>query len=342
MRAVLAVLGLCTALAFASSAGTPTAQIQLRVIDDSGSVVTGAPVIVSTFSRWVPGDGFGHDESHKVAGVTDAGGVVTFTLPSKTGELRCWVRGESDGENKMIFNNDAYYVDRGQSVKFIDSKGGRWQPWGQCVDIHIKKVKNPIPMLARRFSISWPELQLPAKGVPVGYDLARSDWVAPYGKGEYSDLIFRLEVSEAGLNKIDRVPLYEATFTVSFSREGDGIQSFFASRLNGSAFRSPRYAPEGGYTNMLVKRSFERERESHYDNREDQNYFIRVRTQLDEKGRVASAMYGKVYGDIECSYKGILRFDYYLNPTPNDRNMEFDPARNLFTGLPEEDEVRHP
>ncbi len=29
-----------------------------------------------------------------------------------------------------------------------------------------------------------------------------------------------------------------------------------------------------------------------------------------------------------------MQMKYYLNPTPNDRNMEFDPSQNLFTNLP--------
>lgn len=35
-------------------------------------------------------------------------------------------------------------------------------------------------------------------------------------------------------------------------------------------------------------------------------------------------------------------FTYYLNPTPNDRNIEFDPKRNLFTNLSSSEEVRDP
>ena len=35
-------------------------------------------------------------------------------------------------------------------------------------------------------------------------------------------------------------------------------------------------------------------------------------------------------------------FTYYLNPTPNDRNMEFDPTRNLLTGLKEAEKVSVP
>ena len=55
------------------------------------------------------------------------------------------------------------------------------------------------------------------------------------------------------------------------------------------------------------------------------NYFFRVRTVLDEHGNVKSALYGKIYGDF-------MQFTYYLNPTPNDHNIEFDPPRNLLGG----------
>ncbi|MEZ5415708.1 MAG: hypothetical protein R3F03_15480, partial [Opitutaceae bacterium] len=54
------------------------------------------------------------------------------------------------------------------------------------------------------------------------------------------------------------------------------------------------------------------------------------RVVLDDDGSVVSANYSKVMGDIYVSHTGVLRFTYYFNPTPNDRNLEFDPKRNLF------------
>ena len=67
----------------------------------------------------------------------------------------------------------------------------------------------------------------------------------------------------------------------------------------------------------------------------DRNYFFRVRTLLDEHGNVKSALYGKIYGDF-------MQFAYYLNPTPNDRNVEFDPKQNLLHGLKPTEEVTAP
>ena len=74
---------------------------------------------------------------------------------------------------------------------------------------------------------------------------------------------------------------------------------------------------------------------------------FRIRTVLDDMGNIVSARYGKIYGPIEYGESdtnpgGKVRFTYYLNPTPNDRNVEFDPERNLFTDLKSSEEVWKP
>jgi hypothetical protein len=38
----------------------------------------------------------------------------------------------------------------------------------------------------------------------------------------------------------------------------------------------------------------------------------------------------------------LLFFTYYYNQTQNDRNMEFDPKRNLLTSLKDSETVRNP
>jgi len=53
-------------------------------------------------------------------------------------------------------------------------------------------------------------------------------------------------------------------------------------------------------------------------------YYFCIRTQTNEVGQVTNALYGKIYGQINGS------FTYFLNPTPNDRNVEHDPKRNVF------------
>jgi len=64
-------------------------------------------------------------------------------------------------------------------------------------------------------------------------------------------------------------------------------------------------------------------------------YYFRVRTKMDENGNVVSAHYGKIYGDF-------MQFRYYFNPTPNDRNIEYDPKQNLLGGLQSFEQVTAP
>jgi hypothetical protein len=130
---------------------------------------------------------------------------------------------------------------------------------------------------------------------------------------------------------------FETTLTISFSNEGDGIQSVFGQPFAGSKLKLPRYAPAEGYGPELVRRKARAAKGKPIETKErkDQNYFIRVRTRLDEAHHVISALYGKIDGDIQFWANGKMRFTYYINPKANDRNMEFDVERNLFQQLPE-------
>lgn len=58
--------------------------------------------------------------------------------------------------------------------------------------------------------------------------------------------------------------------------------------------------------------------------------YLRTRVKLDDKGNVVSANSAKIMGDFRIMATGLLSFTYYFNPTPNDRNLEFAPKKNLF------------
>ncbi|MFZ1074172.1 MAG: hypothetical protein WAO21_12165 [Verrucomicrobiia bacterium] len=95
----------------------------------------------------------------------------------------------------------------------------------------------------------------------------------------------------------------------------------------GRGLRSPHEAPANGYQSQLIRENAHHSGQpgiSDYD--ENRNYFFRVRAVLNANGNVKSALYGKVYGDF-------MEFSFYLNPTPNDGNVEFDPKQNLLGGL---------
>lgn len=345
MKTAVVCLLLVVMLSVTARGEDPIAQITFRVTDDFGNAVTGAPVVITTAVGWIPGPDEGRTKLREASGLTDTNGLVVLRVPCKTGSIRSYSVLAEDtyfDNNKMKIGGTAYYRDMGGEFRFTNVVDGQWHPWNPSVEIELKGVVNPIPMFSRSFVNSRPRLQIPEYGKAIGFDLMKGAWIAPYGRGEVADLSFTLNVDHLGQRKIDRGPMFDATFSVTFTNTGDGIQEFLSHPRNGSALRSPRFAPESGYSTALVKSSYEHETESHHEKREDQNYFFRVRTRRDESGRIIAALYGKIYGDIAYNSKGALRFLYYLNPTPNDRNMEFDPSRNLFTDLPSAEQVNEP
>ena len=344
MKGSLFFLMLLLMLALTAHASDPDAQMTFRVRDDFGNVVTGAPVTVSTFLRWVPGGEFGYDQHDQVMGATDTNGLIVLKLPSKTGNVRYSVSGEFDRMNKMEFGDTVYYVDRGGALRFTNQVAGKWQPWNAIVDIEIKPVLNPIPMFARKYGETYTDRErqsIPEFGKAIGFDLMKGDWVAPHGKGETADFIFTLDCKLGGQTSF-RTQIFDATLTLGFSNEGDGIQPVYFHPLRGSALRLPRFAPKTGYATNWVKVSFMHEDASSYKTREDENYFFRLRTRRDESGKTVSALYGKIHGTIDYSWTRWIKFVYYLNPTPNDRNMEFDPSKNLFTDIPSAEQAGDP
>jgi len=294
-------------------------KITFHVVTDNGKPIKN--ILLYNWSQ--KGLDEGSPLYDKSSGTTCSNGVVTLSLPSFLGLCEYGVR------------NIPGYYSTGGNYQFTNSVGGKWQPWNPNVDVVVKPILNPIPMYAQAVRLS-----LPAKNTPVGFDLEAGDWIAPYGKGVASDFIFTLA---------DKVPFvdpsqpYDVTNTISFSNKGDGIQSVIAPLNQGSALRLPRYDLEGGYQPTLVQElALNGNKRLNGADGEDQNYIFRVRSILDESGNVKSALYGKISGPILCGAQGYIQFTYYLNPTPNDRNMEFDPSKNLFQNLTDEQQVKAP
>ena len=166
---------------------------------------------------------------------------------------------------------------------------------------------------------------------PVGYDLLAGDWVTPYGKGNNTDINFTGHLDKRADGESD------FTLTVSFPKAGDGIQEFTVPEAEkGSGLRSPHEAPTDGYQPQWVQTDNRKPGKPTSTNRDPKrNYFFRVQTVLDAQGKVKSALYGKIYGDF-------MEFIFYLNPTLNDRNVEFDPKHNLMKNLNDFEGVNRP
>jgi hypothetical protein len=184
------------------------------------------------------------------------------------------------------------------------------------------------------------DTEIPVIGSPVGFDLTEADWVAPYGRGIVSDLIFDLT------KRVESFHDFDAQLSLTFSDSNNGIQEM-PSDHGGSQFRSPYAAPETTYQGSLSLRQGNSKQTGQYGlQKNPHDYFFKIRSETNSKGEAVNALYGKIYGGIEyfpVSHKTAkIRFTYYLNPTPNDRNIEFDPKRNLFTNLKLEERVTEP
>ena len=140
------------------------AMICLKVCDDTGLPVSNASVCAAFDMLPRP---------HSVYGRTDTNGL-------------CVVKGKTNG-NKIVFlvGKEGYYGSR-KEISYVpmwnehDVKDGKWQPYGVMESVGLRKIRNPIPLVAagmREFN------NTKSINAWVGYDLERHDFIQPYGKG---------------------------------------------------------------------------------------------------------------------------------------------------------------
>ena len=274
------------------------------------------------------------DDENPISGVLIEG--LGRRSISGTTDARGMFRWPSDSVQEVTLSKPGFYDTKGfpDRSALITAKPAGAKT--NVLNVILKEIRNPIPMYAKRL---WDEF-IPAYGVPLGYDLVKGDWLPPYGHGETADFIFHMNCTFGDMRR-DNVHLHEAVLMLTFRNRGDGIMEI--TQWPGSKLRLPRYAPEDGYSSNLVQKSFMREQG--YSGSQNKDYFFRVRTKKNKDGKIVSALYGKIQNslDAEVRISGTrLQMTYYLNSTPNDRNMEFDTKRNLMTNTSQFEEVYEP
>lgn len=295
------------------------ALVVYRVINEEQDPVANAEVYCTA---WWPDSGFTIGEKYgKYSGMTDTNGIVHVSIVAFY-DMRCRIG--KDGHYKTSFP----YVFSGKSdPEIID---GRWQPWGVTNTVFLKRIRNPVPMYAKHVDAIVPVLDN-----PVGYDLEKGDWVDPHGMGVVSDFVF--SVSGTYSNSSNR----DLNMVVSFSNPHDGLQVFKRPVHNelpiGSELVSDHEAPSTEYEptyRYLYRMLPTLSGRVNVEPRFGQNAYFRVRSKVDDEGKLIESTYGKIYGDLFCRFRGaeevMLKFTYYWNPKPNERNVEFDTSNNLF------------
>ena len=172
------------------------------------------------------------------------------------------------------------------------------------------------------------------KGAELAYDFVKGAFLPPVGNGEIADIRFVFNETVHGWKKykgydgVAMMKLYKMDVSIMMPGEGNGLVEFRPDQNAGIKLRT---APAEGYAHS-VSRWFGWFGGGDGDKTDcDGNrcYAFRIRTVYDESGKIKSAYYGKIYGDFNLSKREGVSFLYYLNPTPLDRNLEWDRKNNL-------------
>jgi hypothetical protein len=323
MKIIYRILAGIACLSFASCEEIPPKQpgkITFEVKDDTGKPLAGIAVeFCAQVGIDMGSGGFGHDKSENHNTKTDIAGHAVIEFSGLSGG--CVLRIDEPG---YYVTSKTIHLNRGTS---------RLEPWNPTIGITVKRVLNPIAMFAKtvraRVSAKIPEL-----GVTYSYDLETCDWLPPLGHGKTSDMCFKFIGNSKAWNDNN------LTMEISMPNKEDGFIEFIAPFANRpSLLRSDYVAPERGYVQKIVRHIGRDQNKvlAWSETSEDRNFYFRVRTALDERGNIVSAHYGKIYGDFDFggTEGGAVVFwgTTYLNPTSNDRNVEFDPKKNLIEGL---------
>ncbi len=315
MKTFLKVWVFATLMTHHTLAQLPEAKITLKVVDEEGKPLTDANVGV-LFPHYT---------------FTQSSQVYHDGTPDKDG----FFVASDKADRRVLYgaNKEGCYKFSG-SYQFQSVTEERLQPWNPTVKVVLRKIVNPVPLLVNKTRTS-----IPLEAWPVGFNLLAGDWVAPYGNGQVADFLFRAE------RNILSPHAYSGILQLVFANADDGICMVPVSpdRIGeGSELKMPRLAPEFGYEAQHTWTTEWKSGQSPNQIADDSNqldhcYFFRVRSVRDGQGKIVSALYGKVQPDFIFLLGALaprpgLEFAYYVNKTPNDRNLEFDRRHNLFSG----------
>ena len=311
MKIIICLILFANAVNFTHAQTAPVKHewnVTLKVVDESNQPIAAAKAEVGYFSKSQPAT---------IDGLTDTNGLFKASHSAYSGLLG------------FVAQKAGYY----KTKKPTYDLGFAYDPvrWNLAPTIILRRIGDPIAMYAKE-----QEMKFSKEDEPIGFDIMVGDWVTPYGKGFHADIFFMVH------RKIINERKFNADLIVTFPNKGDGIATAPSEPDLGSEFKTSRTAAENGY---------EPELDLHYSHTNQPEsvfgYFIRVRTELNPDGTIKSTLYGKIVGNIRF-YAGTIAptsgmgFTYYLNPTPNDRNVEFDPKQNLLKNLKPGEEVSAP
>ena len=292
-------------------ASPPSTKFTVNVTDaESGRPASNA-VIKTGFTLKHDPWGTGKGEKIRVKESVDSAGLATFEGNT------IW-----DERGGNVFA-EGYYSHR-FGMKYIKNVVlNRWEPWNPTIEVKMRPKKNPVPMVFREGHKN--AFKVPVYDRPVGYDLEKESFIAPYGKGSRSDLFFEFKRS------FENSQNFDVSCKIIFPNEHDGIQECYFDESMRSSFKWPYLAPTNNYKASVTWRSTRSDAKSVVHNFDEKrvNYIFRVRTKTDEEGNVVSACYGKIAGAFGLGWADRVNWVYWFNPVPNERSLEYS-GKNLL------------
>ena len=342
LKKAVACVGLC--FCGMEQAHSDTAKIGAYVID----AVTKEPLRGATVRG-----GFGNDNGWRVW--TESAPVnEDFQTTDAAG--MCWLRGKTNigraGCAVRVPPLGYYKPGQGTGHRFSSkSMLGNWQPDNLVVTIALQRVEHPIPLMVKQVEWrNWRQglLGLQGTNAVLRLDMMKGDWLPPYGHGETADLEIASELQITGKERRflraiaseGDVLFYDLVQTIRPTGMDDCISELQSDPTSGIKIRHGSDMGRGARVvrhqgmHKRIERTGNWECQYFDDTDENRCYTFRIRSRYDERGNLAEARYGKIYGDFKFEGhldRGIIsvRFLYYLNPTPLDRNLEWDMKTNL-------------
>jgi len=323
MKSLLAIC-VINALVASVYALSPSVALGVKVVDDEENPLSGIPVACIFPDRTRLGD----EDYSIVTNRTGGDGMTRFKGRSYNG----WV-------DYGMIKKEGYYPIGAIRTDFTNISGlviRKWLPYDEVQTITLQKIGKKIPLFVKEAYPKRKQDLTATSDRKFCYDLVKGDWMPPFGKGEHADIEFQLLPRKdfgvhIGLSGIPGQS-YRDEITMRFTGKDNGIVPMIPPP---NAVLKIREAPFEGYEQQSVSwsgrdKNIQPERS---DNKEKCQAF-RIRTIKDADGKINRALYGKVYGGFLLTYKvedhpSGVSFTYYLNLTPNDRNLEWDMEHNL-------------
>ena len=313
MSSMLILASVASLIPFGNSM-TVTAHVK----DEAGNPASGAVVKIWTDKDRYQGLARSPTYSYFEA-ITDTNGMAVLTFPCHSQEFQCCAYGEH------------YYREYGG--RFYVKATLNYLTWNVTLLEHSKDIsftlrrkRNPIPLCYARSTPG--VVPLPKTSGEFGFDLMMDDWIAPYGDGKVADFYVQRDASPSN----DQITVKSS---IVFKGEGNG--AYIRKKVKTTSDFTTDYEADtnGIYQTCLPLRHYPAPKYPRYTYsaivQEDEYIVMRTRVEKNEKGEIIKAYYSVMLGRVRIE-KNFYWLIYYINPTPNDPNLEAALRRNVDLG----------